>query len=89
VGKGTVVAELRRRYPDLFVSTPQAREALALGLPGRAVAGGIMVPGLDQGGAARMIEALVRHGITLYEVRRADQSLEDVFMALTGGAGAL
>ena len=48
-----------------------------------------MVPGLDQGGAARMIEALVRHGITLYEVRRADQSLEDVFMALTGGAGAL
>ena len=89
VFQGTRAELFARSLPDLFVSTPQAREALALGLPGRAVAGGIMVPGLDQGGAARMIEALVRHGITLYEVRRADQSLEDVFMALTGGAGAL
>ena len=89
VFQGTRAELFARSLPDLFVSTPQAQEALALGLPGRPVAGGITVSGLDQGGAARMIEALVRHGITLYEVRRVDQSLEDVFMALTGGAGAL
>lgn len=89
VFQGTRAELFARSLPDLFVSTPQVGEALALGVGGRRVPGGLLVPGLDQAGAAWLIGALVGHGITLYEARRVEQSLEDVFMDLTGGAGAL
>lgn len=43
--------------------------------------------GLDDGATARVVDTLVGAGIGVHGVRRDEQSLEDVFMDLTGGGG--
>ena len=45
--------------------------------------------GCGQEDAARLIVRLVQEGIPIHEVRRLQQSLEEVFKDLTGGAEAL
>jgi len=49
----------------------------------------VRVPGLSPNGAVELIRRLVSAGVTVHEVRRESQSLEDIFMDLTGGAGVL
>lgn len=47
----------------------------------------VRVPGLGRRATAHAVSALVRAGIDVYGVRHDEQSLEDVFMALTEGGG--
>lgn len=47
----------------------------------------VRLSGLDDGATARVVADLVGAGIGVYGVRRDEQSLEDVFMDLTGGGG--
>ncbi|QWW20050.1 ABC transporter ATP-binding protein [Schaalia sp. 19OD2882] len=75
--------------PDVLVVTSHVREALALGLRGVPTPDGILVPGLNEHDVADMVARLVQHGIPLHEVRRVAQSLEDVFMDITGREGTL
>ena len=50
---------------------------------------GVRIPGLSKEAVAELINRLVTAGVELHEVRREAQSLEDVFMDLTGRGGAL
>lgn len=47
----------------------------------------VRIPGVSDGNIATVVELLVHAGIGIHEVRREDQSLEDVFMNLTEGGG--
>ena len=47
----------------------------------------LRVPGLSQQGTADVVALLVSKGIGVHEVRQEEQTLEDVFMALTQGGG--
>lgn len=78
-----------RSIPDLLVVTPQADAAANLVRGCRRERNGIRVQGCGQEDAARLIVRLVQAGIPIHEVRRIQQSLEEVFMDLTGGAEAL
>ncbi|MCA3743638.1 MAG: ATP-binding cassette domain-containing protein [Cutibacterium sp.] len=49
--------------------------------------GTVRLPGPGNQTTAGVVAALVGEGIGVYEVRRDEQSLEDVFMDLTGGGG--
>ena len=97
---GRLVFQGTRSVPDLLVVTPAGRAALSAevlaGLvpasgPGAAVptAEGMRVPGLSPDGAAELARRLVGAGVPVHELRREPKSLEEVFMDLTGGAGAL
>ena len=47
----------------------------------------LRVPGLSQQATADVVALLVREGIGVHAVRQEEQTLEDVFMALTQGGG--
>jgi len=47
----------------------------------------VRLPGLDDQATARAVATLVGAGIGVHGVRRDEQSLEDVFMDVTGGGG--
>ena len=100
VFQGTRAQLMERSVPDLLVVTPAGRAALSAevlaGLvpangPGAAVPAteGMRVPGLSPDGAAELARRLVGAGVPVHELRREPKSLEEVFMDLTGGAGAL
>ena len=78
-----------RSIPDLLVVTPQADAAANLVRGCRRERNGIRVQGCGQEDAARLIVRLVQAGIPIHEVHRIQQSLEEVFMDLTGGTEAL
>ena len=50
---------------------------------------GARIPGMSKEAVAELISRLVTAGVELHEVRRGTQSLEDVFMDLTGRGGVL
>ena len=50
---------------------------------------GVRIPGMSKETVAELINRLVTAGVELHEVRREAQSLEDVFMDLTGRGGVL
>ena len=50
---------------------------------------GVRIPGMSKEAVAELINRLVTAGVELHEVRREAQSLEDVFMDLTGRGGVL
>ncbi|WP_194785328.1 ABC transporter ATP-binding protein [Actinomyces haliotis] len=50
---------------------------------------GLRLPGLTPDAVAELCRRLVAAGVPVHELRREAQSLEDVFMDLTGGAGVL
>ncbi|WHS27767.1 ABC transporter ATP-binding protein [Auritidibacter ignavus] len=76
--------------PDLRLSTADPRHTRSL-LNGVADAhiesGTVRVSGLDNTGASQLIRHLVNADDEIYEARREEQSLEDVFMHLTSGGG--
>lgn len=47
----------------------------------------VRVPGIDDQSTARIVSYLVEARVDIYGVRRDAQSLEDIFMDLTGGGG--
>ncbi|WP_315584426.1 ABC transporter ATP-binding protein [Actinomyces viscosus] len=75
----------------------QAASTAAPGAPGPAdpaagpvlTAQGVRIPGLSKESVAELISRLAAAGVELHEVRRETQSLEDVFMDLTGRGGVL
>ncbi|WP_167202683.1 ABC transporter ATP-binding protein [Actinomyces respiraculi] len=101
VFQGTRAALMERSLADLRVVTPDV-DTLSGEEVGRLLAGlvaapgearrssdGLVVPGLPADGAAELVRRLVAAGVAVHEVRREPQSLEDVFMSLTGGTGVL
>ena len=86
--QGSREALFTASLPDLILSTPDPRHTRSL-LNSAADAhidgSAVRVSGLDSTGAAHLIRHLVNAGDEIYEARRDEQSLEDVFMHLTGG----
>ncbi len=76
--------------PDvLFDTSDPPRAAALLGRRHRARLDGaaVRVAGLGHGVTAQAVAMLVAHGIGVHGVRRDEQTLEDVFLDLTGGRG--
>ncbi|MFC0673846.1 ATP-binding cassette domain-containing protein [Brachybacterium hainanense] len=76
--------------PDVIIacSDPHAAVATLRSAGARLTADDeVAVPGLDEPRTAGAVAALVGSGIGIFGVRREEQSLEDVFMALTAGSG--
>ena len=100
VFQGTRAQLMERSVPDMLVVTPTPRAVLSAEVLGGLVPAsgpgaaaltrrGVRVPALSPDGAAELVRRLVSAGVVVHEVRRESQSLEDVFMDLTGGAGVL
>lgn len=80
--------------PDLVIETPDPRGALALiagatPISQAGAAEGIRLSGIDKNRTAEVVYTLAVAGVPVHEVRRVQQSLEDVFMDLTGRGGLL
>lgn len=80
--------------PDLIIETPDPRKALELvpnATPARSdgPGSGIKISGTDKDQTAAIVHRLAVADVPIYEVRRVQQSLEDVFMDLTGRGGLL
>lgn len=95
VFQGTRTELMARSVPDVRVVTP-ARHLEARLLEGIAPAGavsqvpdGVWVAGLTPQAVAELLRRLVAAEVPVYEVRREAQSLEEVFMDLTGSQEAL
>lgn len=78
-----------RSVPDLIIETSDPQAALAQGLTATRIPEGIRMSGIDKDQAAKIVYQLAVAGVPIYEVRRVAQSLEDVFMGLTGRGGLL
>ncbi|MBR8742622.1 ATP-binding cassette domain-containing protein [Nocardiopsis sp. MG754419] len=78
-----------RSTPDVLIDTAEPERATTLAARWSAVREGhsVRVPGVDQAATARLVSHLVQGGVPVHGVRRQEQSLEDVFMDLTGGRG--
>ncbi|MGI5211782.1 ATP-binding cassette domain-containing protein [Plantactinospora sp. CA-290183] len=75
--------------PDLIIETPDPAAALREGITATQEPDGLRVTGLDKDQAAELIYRLATARVPIHQVRRVQQSLEDVFMDLTGRAGLL
>lgn len=75
--------------PDLIIDTPDPAAALAQGITATPAPEGIRISGVDKDQTAQIVHRLAIAGVPIYEVRRVQQSLEDVFMDLTGRGGLL
>ncbi|MFV0428409.1 MAG: ABC transporter ATP-binding protein [Arachnia sp.] len=83
-----------RCVPDLVIETPDPQAALGLLTDAAPVslagpAPGIRIAGIDKDQTARIVYLLATAGVPIHEVRRMQQSLEDVFIDITGRAGQL
>ncbi|MEV4473080.1 ABC transporter ATP-binding protein [Nonomuraea salmonea] len=87
--QGTRDRLFEHSVPDLVIETPDARKALAEGVTGTLVDGGIRLSGVGKDRTAEIVHRLATAGVRIHEVRRVAQSLEDVFMDLTGRDGLL
>jgi ABC-2 type transport system ATP-binding protein len=87
--QGTREQLFARSTPDVLIDTPEPGRAAALLDRWHAVRTGdaVRVPGLDRAATARVVARLVHERVDVHGVRRDAQSLEDVFMDLTGGRG--
>ena len=75
--------------PDLIIETSDPQAALAQGITATRVPEGIRMSGIDKDETAKVVYQLAVAGVPIHEVRRVVQSLEDVFMDLTGRGGLL
>ncbi|WP_275003797.1 ABC transporter ATP-binding protein [Promicromonospora iranensis] len=75
--------------PDLVIETPDPGAALALGITATPVSEGLRISGITKERTAEVVRRLAVAGVPIHEVRRVRQSLEDVFMDLTGRGGLL
>nr|WP_300146748.1 ATP-binding cassette domain-containing protein [Propionicimonas sp.] len=87
--QGTRHELFQHSLPDLIIETPDADVALAQGITAAMVPEGIRISGIDKDQTAETIHRLALADVRMYEVRRVQQSLEDVFMDLTGRGGLL
>ncbi|GAA1562129.1 ABC transporter ATP-binding protein [Brevibacterium picturae] len=75
--------------PDLIIETPEPAAALDLGITATREPDGLRVSGLDPDQTADLVYRLAAARVPIHQVRRVQQSLEDVFMDLTGRGGLL
>lgn len=87
--QGTREQLFEHSIPDLIIETSDPQGALAQGIPAIRVPQGIRISGIDREGTACLVHQLALAGVPIHEVRRVTQSLEDVFMDLTGRGGLL
>ncbi|WP_285729983.1 ABC transporter ATP-binding protein [Nocardiopsis sp. ATB16-24] len=85
--QGTRAELFDRSLPDLLVDTPEPERALALGVPAVRAERGIRLSGFDDEDTAALVRRLVEGGVPIHGVRRVQQTLEEVFMDLTGREG--
>ncbi len=85
--QGTREQLFEHSVPDLIIKTSRPRDARRLVDGATITPEGITVSGLDKEQTAAMVKILAAADIPIYEVRRVQQSLEDVFMDLTGRGG--
>lgn len=88
--QGTRAELFAASTPDVIIecSDPGHANSLLARESGSSLDGGsVRLQGLDDEATARVVATLVGAGIGIYGVRRDEQSLEDVFMDLTGGGG--
>jgi len=89
--QGTRTELMSASAPDTLLgcSDPPAAARLlfARGTASAREHGLLRVPGLSRQARADVVTLLVREGIGVHEVRQEEQTLEDVFMALTQGGG--
>lgn len=91
VFQGTRAELFERALPDLVIDTPDpdlAAQVLAAHAPAR-IDGGVRLTNLTEAATAQGIAALVGAGVAIHEVRREQQSLEEVFIEITGRGGDL
>ncbi|NYH51966.1 MULTISPECIES: ABC transporter ATP-binding protein [Nocardiopsis] len=89
VFQGTRAELFDRSTPDLLVDTPEPGRALALGVPAVRSERGLRLSGLGDDDTAALVRRLVGADVPVHGVRRVQQSLEEVFMDLTGREGLL
>ena len=77
--------------PQILAGLVPAQAPGAAGQPSgpALVPQGVRIPGMSKEAVAELISRLAAAGVELHEVRREAQSLEDVFMDLTGRGGVL
>ena len=85
--QGTREQLFEHSVPDLIIKTSRPRDARRLVDGATITPEGITVSGLDKEQTAAMVKILAAADIPIHEVRRVQQSLEDVFMDLTGRGG--
>ncbi|MFD3688394.1 ABC transporter ATP-binding protein [Nocardiopsis sp. NPDC058631] len=87
--QGTREQLFDRSVPDVLIDTPAPERAAALAARWSANRDGdrVRIPGLDHATTAQVVAHLVNERVAIHGVRREEQSLEDVFMDLTGGRG--
>lgn len=88
--QGTRAELFAASTPDVIIecSDPKRANSLLTREPGSSLDGGsVRLSGLDDRATARVVATLVGAGVGVYGVRRDEQSLEDVFMDLTGDGG--
>ncbi|MFD2795267.1 ABC transporter ATP-binding protein [Promicromonospora vindobonensis] len=87
--QGTRAELFKHSIPDLVIETPDAEAALELEPAAVAVPEGIRLSGIDKDQTAGLVHRMAMAGLPIHEVRRVQQSLEDVFIDLTGRGGQL
>ncbi len=88
--QGTREQLFARSTPDVLIDTPEPHRAATLTAdrhPARVDGASVRLSGLDDQATATVVARLARADVDIYGVRRQTQSLEDVFMALTGEGG--
>ncbi|WP_338573629.1 ABC transporter ATP-binding protein [Arachnia propionica] len=85
--QGTREQLFEHSVPDLIIKTSRPGDARRLVDGATITPDGIIVSGLDKEQTAAMVKILAAADIPIHEVRRVQQSLEDVFMDLTGRGG--
>lgn len=90
VFQGTRRELLAASTPDTVLTCSDPRAAARLAPPDSTLDehGQLVIPGLDDRGTAGVVAALVAADIGVFELRRSEQTLDDVFADLTAG-GAL
>lgn len=87
--QGTRDQLFEHSIPDLIIETSDPQAALAQGITAAPAPEGIRISGIDKDETAKVVHRLAVAGVPVHEVRRVSQSLEDVFMDLTGRGGLL
>lgn len=87
--QGTRERLFEHSIPDLIIETPDPEAVMAQGIDATKTPDGLRVSGINKSQTAEMIHRLAIANVPIYEVRRVQQSLEDVFMDLTGREGLL
>lgn len=87
--QGTRERLFEHSIPDLIIETPDPEAVMAQGIDATKTPDGVRISGINKSQTAEMIHRLAIANVPIHEVRRVQQSLEDVFMDLTGREGLL